>query len=109
MTTTLALAQTTSIAQACEVLGVARSSFYRWQSDPVDRVMTEPPERATPARALSDLDQAAVRTELNSERFVDKAPREVYATLMDEGVYLCHWRTMYRILVVHDEVHERRD
>jgi putative transposase len=46
---------------------------------------------------------------LNSERFQDLAPREVYATLLDEGQYLCHWRTMYRILAEHDEVRERRN
>ncbi|MCB9104419.1 MAG: hypothetical protein H6633_09270 [Anaerolineales bacterium] len=31
-------------------------------------------------------------------------PRQVYATLLDEGRYLCHWRTMYRILADHHEV-----
>jgi putative transposase len=45
---------------------------------------------------------------LNSERFMDMPPRQVYATLLDEGTYLCHWRTMYRILQAHDEVRERR-
>jgi putative transposase len=49
-----------------------------------------------------------VRETLNSERFMDKAPRQVYATLLDEGAYLCHWRTMYRVLAAHDEVRERR-
>jgi putative transposase len=49
-----------------------------------------------------------VRETLNSERFMDKAPRQVYAALLDEGRYLCHWRTMYRILAAHDEVRERR-
>jgi putative transposase len=49
-----------------------------------------------------------VRETLNSERFMDKAPRQVYAALLDEGEYLCHWRTMYRILAAHDEVRERR-
>jgi putative transposase len=49
-----------------------------------------------------------VRETLNSERFMDKAPRQVYAALLDEGRYLCHWRTMYRILAVHNEVCERR-
>jgi putative transposase len=43
------------------------------------------------------------------ERFEDCAPREVYATLLDEGIYLCSWRTMYRILAVADEVRERRN
>jgi putative transposase len=54
-------------------------------------------------------EKAKVRALLNSERFWDSAPREVYATLLDEGVYLCHWRTMYRILEEHDEVQERRN
>jgi putative transposase len=46
---------------------------------------------------------------LNSERFQDQTPREVYATLLDEGVYHCHWRTMYRILDEQQEVRERRN
>ena len=46
---------------------------------------------------------------LNSARFADRAPRQVYAALLDEGQYLCHWRTMYRVLAAHDEVRERRD
>jgi putative transposase len=37
------------------------------------------------------------------------APREVYASLLDEEMYLCSWRTMYRILAEHDEVRERRN
>jgi len=50
-----------------------------------------------------------VRRVLNSERFQDSVPRQVYATLLDEGEYLCHWRTMYRILDEHGEVRERRN
>jgi putative transposase len=50
-----------------------------------------------------------VREVLNSDRFQDCAPRQVYATLLDEGTYLCSWRTMYRILAAHSEVRERRD
>ena len=46
---------------------------------------------------------------LNSERFCDQAPGEVYATLLDEGRYLCSERTMYRILAAHQQVRERRD
>jgi putative transposase len=50
-----------------------------------------------------------VRELLNSERFVDWSVREVYATLLDEGVYYGSWRMMYRILQAHEEVRERRD
>lgn len=45
---------------------------------------------------------------LHSDRFVDKAPAEIYATLLDEGTYLCSIRTMYRVLSAAHEVRERR-
>jgi putative transposase len=40
---------------------------------------------------------------------MDKAPQEVYATLLDEGTYLCSVRTMYRILDDDKAVRERRN
>ena len=46
---------------------------------------------------------------LDSEPFADRAPRQVYAALLDEGIYVCHWHTMYRVLAAYDEVRERRD
>jgi putative transposase len=65
--------------------------------------------RPKPERALSQEEKAQVCQVLNSERFQDSAPRQVYATLLDEGIYHCSWRTMYRILHEHDEVRERRN
>ncbi len=47
--------------------------------------------------------------ELHSNRFVDQAPAEIYATLLDEGIYRCSVRTMYRILDSEGEVRERRN
>lgn len=47
-------------------------------------------------------------TVLHEPRFVDKSPAQVYATLLDEGIYLCSIRTMYRILTTQNEVRERR-
>src|SRR6266508_5383699 len=72
------------------------------------------PQRALPARArspraLSVGEQATVLDVLHEPRFVDLAPAEVYATLLDEGAYLCSERTMYRLLAEHAEVRERRD
>jgi putative transposase len=58
---------------------------------------------------LSLAERRAVLDQLHSDRFVDQAPAEVYATLLDEGVYLCSERTMYRLLAAADEVRERRD
>src|SRR5262249_37441295 len=68
-----------------------------------------PSPLARSPRALSEEEQSAVRETLNSPRFRDQAPREVYATLLDEERYLCSWRTMYRILDQNREVRERRD
>jgi len=58
---------------------------------------------------LSETEKTQVRDLLNSERFQDQPPREVYATLLDEGQYHCSWRTMYRILDEHAEMRERRN
>jgi len=49
-----------------------------------------------------------VMSELHSERFIDQAPRAVFATLLDEGVYLASVRTMYRLLGQVSESSERR-
>jgi hypothetical protein len=44
----------------------------------------------------------------HENRFADLAPAQVYATLLDEGGYLCSERTMYRVLTANHEVRERR-
>ena len=99
------LAPVVGIARACAVLGVPRSSFYHAQ-----RVSTPsaPRTRPTPAHALSATEQQTVRDVLNDERFVDCAPRTVVAIVLDEGRYLCAWRTMYRILAQDAATRERR-
>ena len=101
------------IAGACETLGVPRSSLYRSRHvvSPSPASLTSSPQVETKSspRSLSPTERNVVRDVLNSERFADCAPREVYATLLDEGVYHCSWRTMYRILTDHAEVRERRD
>ncbi len=98
------LAKSIGVAAACQALGVPRSSLYRARQPE-----KEPGARPTPERALSEEEKVQVRQVLNSERFQDCSPRQVYATLLDERVYLCHWRTMYRILAEHEEVRERRN
>ena len=47
--------------------------------------------------------------QLHSKRFMDQAPHRVHATLLDEELYLCSPRTMYRLLKEYGEVRERRD
>jgi putative transposase len=58
---------------------------------------------------LSEPERAAVLETLNSERFVDQAPAEVHAELLDQGRYQCSVRTMYRILQASTGVRDRRD
>lgn len=105
---TEALTQQMGVMSACQALGLPRSSFYRARETET-RLKAAETKAAQPARALGEAEKSTVRQLLNSERFQDLAPREVYATLLDEGQYLCHWRTMYRILEEHDEVRERRN
>jgi putative transposase len=97
------LARVVGIEAACAALGVPRATWYRHQQP---REPQQP--RPTPARALSDEEAALVLSVLVEERFVDRAPAEVYATLLSEGRYLCSERTMYRILEAHESVRERR-
>jgi putative transposase len=103
------LGPTLGIVAACEAVGLPRGSYYRAQA-PVARAALRPVRERPPSpRALTTDEKAIVRAVLNSERFQDQAPREVYATLLDEAQYLCSWRTMYRILAENQEIRERRD
>lgn len=100
------LATTAGVSAACAALGVSRASYYRQQS-----AATAPRPRGggPQPRALSPAERQAVLAVVHSERFRDAAPAEVYATLLEEGTYLCSERTMYRLLAGASEVRERRD
>jgi putative transposase len=100
------LAPKVGVAPACEALGVARSSLYRKRRPAPPR---ERGSRPRSHRALAPVERSATLDALRSPRFVDKAPAEVYATLLDEGTYHCSIRTMYRLLEEQGEVRERRD
>lgn len=90
---------------ACRALGVSRATLYRRRSRPQKEPVAA---RGKPARSLSEAERKQVLDALHEERFVDRAPREVYAKLLDEGTYLCSTRTMYRILEAEHEIRERR-
>ena len=104
MTAVNELAPEVGIHAACDALGVVRSSFYR-QQHPAP--VAEP--RPAPPRALSAAERETVLAHLHEERFQDRSPAAVQATLLDEGVYRCSTRTMYRILAEQGETRERRD
>ena len=100
------LAPQVGVAAACNALGVPRSTAQRWRQP---RQYGPRRPRPTPPRALTEPERIKVLEVLHSERFVDKAPATVHATLLDDNEYFCHWRTMYRILAASSEVRERRD
>ena len=95
------------IKAACEGLQVPRATFYR-RMKPKDTPVNQD-SKASPPLALSPEERQGVVDILHSERFVDKAPHQIYAALLDEGEYHCSIRTMYRILSSeHGCVTERR-
>ena len=104
MSAAVELSHEVGVAPACTSLSVSRATYYRSLHP------RRPPQvRRRPARSLSGTERKGVLDVLNSERFADVAPAQVYATLLDEGNYLCAVRTMYRILESASEVRERRN
>jgi putative transposase len=116
------------VTVACEAVGMPRASFYRLpvrSANPVrpslrdEGAAGERSELSVPGasavvdrvhpRALSPTERAAVLDVLHAPRFQDAAPAAVYATLLDERVYLASERTMYRLLAAEGETRPRRD
>lgn len=95
------------VASLCRGLGISRATLYR-RKHPKSPV-AQSRERGASIKALSPPERQTVLDLLHEERFLDQAPAEVYATLLDEGIYHCSVRGMYRILEAHQEVRERRD
>ncbi len=88
----------------CAALQVAPATYYRTRHPAVQG----PRVRRAVARALTPTEQDTVLAVLHAPRFVDLAPAQVYATLLDEQTYHCSERTMYRVLAAHGETVERR-
>jgi len=106
MSAVSSLSQDIGKKTACEALAVPRATFYRHMSP---EPLQEETPRPVPVLALTKQERKTVLEVLHSERFQDKAPRQVFASLLDEGQYHCSVRTMYRILTdEHGNVKERR-
>ncbi|WP_344067850.1 DDE-type integrase/transposase/recombinase, partial [Nostocoides vanveenii] len=99
------LAEQVGVKYACALLGRPRGSHYRAKKPPVHGPA---PKRPTPPNALTPAEQAQVLAVLTSERFCDKSVSQAWATLLDEGTYLCSMSTMHRILRRNDAAGERR-
>jgi len=102
------LAEDVGVSQACEALAIPRASFYR-RAKPPEVTRDDAATARSSSRALSEAERDAVRQTLYSERFMDKSPHQIYASLLDEGEYLCSVRTMYRILDEDNALKERRN
>jgi putative transposase len=92
-------------SSACRAVGRPRATHYRH-----GRVRSPRParERRAQPRALEPAERTQVLDVLHSQPFVDAAPPTVFATLLDQGIYLASISTMYRILRSAGEVRERR-
>jgi putative transposase len=104
MNLTVSLAHKINVSAACSALNVPRCGFYRWKEPKENK-----PSRRHPPLALSYEERNEVLDILHDDRFVDKAPQEIYAALLDEEKYICSARTMYRILERQGELKERRN
>jgi putative transposase len=93
------------IASACAALSVARASVSRRQYPKG----TRPRRPRFVPRALPPEERTRGFSVLNDDRFADRAPAQVYATLLDEGPFLCSIPTMYRILRENRLVRDRRN
>lgn len=91
--------------QAAALTGVSRATAARRHRPPAAEPDRPP---AAPANKLTAAERARVLAVLNSPRFVDQAPLQIYAQLLDEGVYLCSVATMYRVLRENTQVKDRR-
>lgn len=101
------LSQRVPVRRACQAMGLSHHALYRNRR--IGQVRARAKDTPGRRRALNSEEKAQVRSTLNSERFADQAPREIYATLLDEGTYLCSVSSMYRILRENQEVCERRN
>jgi putative transposase len=101
------LATAVGTRAACLALWVPRGSYYRDRRSAPSRIRTAP--RPSSVRALAAAERETILAYLHHERFQDRSPAAVYATLLDEGQYHCSIRTMYRLLAAKGESRERRD
>ncbi len=94
------------VKEACLSLALPRATFYRWRR-PQSRRLAK--RRAPSPIALTAQERKEVLAVLHAPEFVDASPYQIYPALLDQGIYLCCIRTMYRLLEAHGELRERRN
>lgn len=95
-----------STRAACELVGLSRAGKYR-AAQP-QRLRHGPALPRPVHNALTPAERDQIISILTSAEFVDKAPVQVYYTLLERGCYLASPRTMYRVLAAADLLTERR-
>jgi putative transposase len=93
------------IVTACRLVGRSRATHHRWLHPAEPKPKTP---RPAPASALSAGERAALLALMNSPRYAELAPAQIWARELDEGRYHCSIRTMYRILEAAGQSGERR-
>lgn len=94
------------MSRACGAVGLSRATAYRHRGP---KPLPKQGPRRAQARRIADAQRTAILDVLDSERFIDQPPREVYGALLSEGKFYCSWRTMYRILGERAPVRDRRN
>ena len=95
----------TSTKRACALLGASRATLYRRRNPPQ---RPTPGARPAPPNKLTEAERQHILTVLRSPEYCDLSPAQVWARLLDDGIYLCSIRTMYRLLAIAGENRERR-
>lgn len=106
--TIIELTPLVGVRAACLAVGRPRATHYRHHRKSPASPRAPRQEPARQPRALTPDEETQVLEVLHSERFVDMAPAEIHAVLLDEGTYLCSVSSMYRLLRRHGEARERR-
>jgi putative transposase len=97
----------TNTKYACDLLGKSRSTVHRSRHPKPKLEGPARPRADHPAKLSAEEAHQVIET-LNSRRFMDKAPAQAWAVLLDEGTYLCSISTMYRLLRAEGLTGERR-
>ena len=102
------------VTRACTAHGMSPRTWRHRQQKAQDRLPARPSKARPVAEHLSvpwkigDADRDEIKETLCTPRFVDLAPAQIYATLLDDGVYMCSESTMYRVLRENNLIGERR-
>ena len=105
MTAAFELAPELGVSATCTAFNVGRATYYRHRN----AVHGPKAKRPSASRRIPEVERQEILHVLNEPRFMDLAPAEVYATLLDENKHMCSVRTMHRVLAENSAVRERRN